>query len=135
MKLAVRLAVRATPRPRKRKSAKAVTSDVLAKLLATCGTGSLRAIRDRTILMVASASGGRRRCEVAGLRREQITIEAPIPVDDGPPLPSLAIHLGRTKTSAGAQDEVVYLTGRPVQALNEGPFRKGTECAIGFSSL
>jgi hypothetical protein len=39
-------------------------------------------------------------------------------VPDGPPLPSLAIHLGRTKTSSGEQDDVVYLTGRPVEALN-----------------
>lgn len=30
----------------------------------------------------------------------------------------MAIHLGRTKTTTGEQDEVVYLTGRPVDALN-----------------
>lgn len=36
----------------------------------------------------------------------------------GPPLPSLAIHLGRTKNASGEQDDVVYLTGRPVEALN-----------------
>lgn len=35
LKQALRLAVRAVPRPRKRKSAKAVTGDILAKLLAT----------------------------------------------------------------------------------------------------
>jgi integrase len=68
--------------------------------------------------MVAFASGGRRRSEIAGLRREQLTVEAPIPIEDGSPLPSLAIHLGRTKTSSGEQDDVVYLTGRPVEALN-----------------
>jgi len=119
LKSAIRLAVRATPRPRKRKSAKAVTSDVLAKMLATCGTSRLRDIRDRAILMVAFASGGRRRSEIAGLRTEQLTEEAPIPVEGGPALPSLAIHLGRTKTSGADQDEVVYLTGRPVEALNE----------------
>jgi integrase len=118
LKSAIRLAVRATARPRKRKSTKAVTSDVLAKLLATCSSDSLRDIRDRAILMVAFASGGRRRSEIAGLRREQLTAEAPIVVDDGPPLPSLSIHLGRTKTSGAAHDEVVYLTGRPVEALN-----------------
>ncbi|TCM48312.1 site-specific recombinase XerD [Rhizobium sp. PP-F2F-G48] len=118
LKSAIRLAVRATPRPRKRKSAKAVTGDVLAKLLATCGTDSLRDIRDRAILMVAFASGGRRRSEIAGLRREQLTVEPPITVEGGPPLPSLAIHLGRTKTSGSEHDEVVYLTGRPVDALN-----------------
>jgi integrase len=119
VKSAIRLAVRATPRPRRRKSAKAVTSDVLAKLLATCASGSLRDIRDLAILMVAFASGGRRRSEIAGLRREQLTVEAPIPVEGAPPLLSLAIHLGRTKTSGSDQDEVVYLTGRPVEALNE----------------
>jgi len=112
LKSAIRLAVRATPRPRKRKSAKAVTGDVLAKLLATCSTDSLRDIRDRAILMVAFASGGRRRSEIAGLRREQLTVEG------APPLPSLAIHLGRTKTSGAESDEIVYLTGRPVEALN-----------------
>ncbi len=32
--------------------------------------------------------------------------------------PSLGIHLGRTKTSGTDHDEIVYLTGRPVKALN-----------------
>lgn len=118
LKSAIRLAVRAAPRKRRRKSAKAVTGDVLAKLLATCSTDSLRDLRDRAILMVAFASGGRRRSEIAGLRIEQLSVEAPIEVADGPPLPSLAIHLGRTKTTNGEQDDVVYLTGRPVEALN-----------------
>ncbi|MBY5774931.1 site-specific integrase [Rhizobium leguminosarum] len=118
LKSAIRLAIRAAPRQRLRKSAKAVTGDVLAKLLATCATDSLRDLRDRAILMVAFASGGRRRSEIAGLRREQLTVEAPIPVENGAPLPSLAIHLGRTKTSNGEQDDVVYLTGRPVEALD-----------------
>ncbi|MBO3761619.1 site-specific integrase [Ciceribacter sp. L1K22] len=118
LRSAIRLAIRATPRPRKRKSAKAVTGDVLAKLLATCANGSLRDVRDRAILMVAFASGGRRRSEVAGLRREQLQPEEPIQIDGGPPLLSLSIHLGRTKTSGADSDEVVYLSGRPVDALN-----------------
>lgn len=118
LKSAIRLAVRAVPRQRRRKSAKAVTGDVLAKLLATCSTDSLRDVRDRAILMVAFASGGRRRSEIAGLRIEQLSVEAPIEVADGPPLPSMAIHLGRTKTTNGEQDDVVYLTGRSVDALN-----------------
>ncbi len=118
LKQAIRLAVRAAPRQRRHKSAKAVTGDVLAKLLATCTTDTLRDIRDRAILMVAFASGGRRRSEIAGLRVEQLTVEAPIEVPDGPALPSLAIHLGRTKTTSGEDGEVVYLTGRPVEALN-----------------
>jgi integrase len=119
LKSAIRLAARATPRPRKWKSAKAVTGDVLAQMLVTCSSGSLRDIRDRAILMVAFASGGRRRSEIAGLRREQLTVEPPIAVEDGSPLPSLSIHLGRTKTSGADHDEVVYLTGRPVEALED----------------
>jgi integrase len=118
LKSAIRLAIRAAPRQRVRKSAKAVTGDVLAKLLATCTTDSLRDLRDRAILMVAFASGGRRRSEIAGLRAEQLSLQPPIEMPDGPPLPPLAIHLGRTKTSSGEQDDVVYLTGRPVEALN-----------------
>lgn len=118
LKSAIRLAIRAAPRQRLRKSAKAVTGDVLAKLLATCTTDSMRDLRDRAILMVAYASGGRRRSEIAGLRLEQLSVEAPIAVEGGPALPSLAIHLGRTKTTSGEEDEVVYLTGRPVEALN-----------------
>lgn len=118
LKSAIRLAVRAVPRTRGRKSAKAVTGDVLARLLATCASDSLRDLRDRAILMVAFASGGRRRSEIAGLRVEQLSPETPIEMPDGPPLPSLAIHLGRTKTTTGEQDDVVYLTGRPVEALN-----------------
>lgn len=130
LKSAIRLAVRATPRPRKRKSAKAVTGDVLSRLIATCSTGSLRDIRDRAILMVAFGSGGRRRSEIAGLRIEQLQPDEPIQIDGGSSLPSLSIHLGRTKTSGADNDEVVYLTGRPVDALNAwleaGKIEKGS---------
>jgi integrase len=118
LKSAIRLSVRATPRPKRRKSAKAVTGDVLSKLIATCRTDSLRDVRDKAILMVAFASGGRRRSEMAGLRKEQLAAETPIPVEGSSPLPSLSIHLGRTKTSGADNDEVVYVTGRPVDALN-----------------
>ena len=118
LKSAIRLSVRAVPRQRPRKSAKSVTGDILGQLLATCRTDSLRDTRDRAILMVGFASGGRRRSEIAGLRHEQLTIEAPVVAKDGTPLPSLSIHLGRTKTSGADEEELVYLTGRPVEALN-----------------
>ncbi len=135
LKSAIRLAVRAVPRKRTRKSAKAVTGDVLAKLLATCAGENLRDLRDRAILMVAFASGGRRRSEIAGLRREQLTVEPAIEVPDGPPLPSLAIHLGRTKTTSGEQDEVVYLTGRPVEALNAWMAAAGIDSGSVFRGI
>ncbi len=117
VKSAIRLAMRATPRPRKRRSAKAVTGEILGRLLKTCEGGTLRDLRDRAILMVAFASGGRRRSEVAALRKEQLSDEEPIAVEAGSPLPSLSIQLGRTKTSGADHEEVVYLTGRPVEAL------------------
>ncbi len=117
IKSAIRLAVRAINRPRSRKSANAITSDILSKLLATCSSDDLPAIRDRAILMVAFASGGRRRSEVACLRIEQLVKQAPVTDEDGSLLASLGIHLGRTKTGGADQDEFVYLTGRPVEAL------------------
>ncbi|QWK80732.1 site-specific integrase [Ochrobactrum sp. BTU1] len=118
VKSAIRLAVRAINRPRNRKSANAITGDILSKLLATCSGEDLTALRDRAILMVAFASGGRRRSEVAGLRVEQLVKQVPVADEDGSSLPSLGIHLGRTKTSGADHDETVYLTGRPVEALN-----------------
>lgn len=87
LKSAIRLAVRATPRPRKRKSAKAVTGDILVRMLATCPGDSLRDLRDRAVLMVGFASGGRRRSEIAGLRVEQLAAEEPVPGADGNPSP------------------------------------------------
>lgn len=122
LKSAIRLAVRAVPRTRRRKSAKAVTGDVLAKLLVTCATDSLRDVRDRAILMVAFASGGRRRSEIAGLRLEQLTEEAPIETEGGPALPSLAIHLGRTKTTSGEEDR---------GGLSDRPASRGAERLAG----
>ncbi|MEJ5023078.1 site-specific integrase [Ochrobactrum vermis] len=118
VKSALRLAVRATNRPRSRKSAQAITGDIMTKLLGTCVGNDLRTLRDRAMLMVAFASGGRRRSEVARLSMEQLTLEEPVIEKDGTPLPSLSIRLGRTKTASAEQDEVVYLTGRPVNALH-----------------
>ena len=57
---------RAAARPRQRKSANPVTRDVLEALLVACG-GDLRGLRDRAILCLAWASGGRRRSEVSEL--------------------------------------------------------------------
>lgn len=60
LRSAIELAVRASARPRGRKSKKAVTSDILATLLKTRAG-------DRSILI--TASGGRRRSEISALRR------------------------------------------------------------------
>jgi integrase len=68
LRSALRLAVRASVRPRQRKSRRAVTRDVLDRLLATCSSDRLADTRDLAILLLAFASGGRRRSEVARLR-------------------------------------------------------------------
>ena len=61
LRSALRLAVRASSRPRERKSKRAVTRDVLDRLIATCATDRLADSRDLAILLLAFASGGRRR--------------------------------------------------------------------------
>ncbi|YCI06406.1 site-specific integrase (plasmid) [Ensifer sp. D2-11] len=118
LKSALRLAVKASSRPRQRKSNKAVTSDVLAKLLETCAGERLVDWRDCALLLTAFASGGRRRSEVAGLRVEDLVEEEPVRADAAsPPLSCLSIHLGRTKTTKAGDNEHVLLIGRPVTAL------------------
>ncbi|MDX8499016.1 site-specific integrase [Mesorhizobium sp. VK4C] len=123
LRSALKLAVRATARPRTRKSRKAVTADVLSALLQTCAGERLVDVRDRALLLVAFASGGRRRSEVASLRVEQLIEQDPVHADpkelDAPRLPCLSIHLGRTKTTDSDDEASVLLIGRPVAALKE----------------
>ncbi|RWG04517.1 site-specific integrase [Mesorhizobium sp.] len=123
LRSALKLAVRASPRPRKRKSEKAVTADVLTVLLKACAGDRLVDVRDRALLLVAFASGGRRRSEVASLRLAQIEEQDPVAADpkepEGPKLPCAKIRLGRTKTTEANDDAFVLLVGRPVLALQE----------------
>lgn len=123
LRSAVRLAVRASPRPRRRKSKRAVTRDVLDRLVATCTTDRLADTRDLAILLLAFASGGRRRSEVARLRIEQLSEEPAVPLDPtapkSPTLPCLSIQLGRTKTGDADDEGRVFLVGPPVVALRE----------------
>ena len=57
---------RATARPRTRKSANPVTRDVLERVLDVCGA-DMRGTRDRALLCLGWASGGRRRSELSDL--------------------------------------------------------------------
>ncbi|WP_412549895.1 site-specific integrase [Sinorhizobium meliloti] len=121
LKSALRLAVKASNRPRQRKSKKAVTVDILAMLLQACAGDRLVDVRDRALLLTAFASGGRRRSEVAAPRVGDLADEELVRADpsdkNSPPLPCLSIRLGRTKTTAADDDEHVLLIGRPVTAL------------------
>jgi integrase len=123
LRSALRLAVRASNRPRRRKSKRAVTRDILYRLLQTCASDRLANTRDLAILLVAFASGGRRRSEVARLRVEQLVDEPPVPFDPRDPksatLPCVSIQLGRTKTGDADDEGRVLLVGPPVEALRE----------------
>lgn len=121
LRTALRLATRASNRPRVRKSAKSVTADVLEQILATRASERLADRRDTVLFLVAFASGGRRRSEVARLRHDQFNEETPVPTDPADPstgtLPCLAIALGCTKTGAVDDNQTVLITGRTVAAL------------------
>ena len=128
LRSAVKLAVRASARPRASKSKKAVTADILAAVLKACAGDRLVDVRDRALLLMAFASGGRRRSEISSLRLEQLIDADPVPADpkdpDGPKLPCTKIQLGRTKTTEADQDAVVLLVGRPVIALRDWLHRR-----------
>ena len=119
---ALRLSIRAADRPPARKSAGAITRDILDSLLATCGRGRAIDLRDRALLLLAFGSGGRRRSEIARLRVDDLEERAPVSADpaavpDGPTLPVLVVRLRRTKTSSAEAGESALIVGRPVDAL------------------
>ena len=131
---AVKLGARAADRPPVRKSRRAVSRAILEDLLGTCGDGGVLALRDRALLLVGFASGGRRRSELARLRVDQIQEEAPVPAEpgraDGPMLRCYTIGLGRTKTTEAEDDARVTLVGRAADALaawlDAGGIRSGS---------
>jgi integrase len=114
---------RANARPRMPKSPKPVTRDILEALLASCDDSN-RGIRDRAMLMLAFASGGRRRSEVTALNVEDIGC------DEFKAKGLLWIQLLETKTTRRDQAPRLPLKGRAARAvvhwleitgLREGP--------------
>ena len=101
---------RANARPRLPKSAKPITRDVLETLLASCDD-THRGIRDRAMLMLAFASGGRRRSEVSGLNVEDIGR------DDFATKGLVWIRLMETKTTRKDQAPKLPMKGRAARAL------------------
>ena len=131
--------MRASARPRGRKSQKAVTRDVLEKLLSVCDWNRLVDFRDKALLLAAFASGGRRRSEIARLRLEQMTREPPVPLDSANPnsdlLPCLSIVLGRTKTGSADEETRVMLVGPPVAALEAWIAKAGIDKGAVFRAI
>ncbi len=101
---------RANARPHTPKSAKPVTRDILETLLATCDA-THRGIRDRAMLMLAFASGGRRRSEVTALNVEDIGL------DDFTTKGLVWIRLLETKTTKRDQAPRLPMKGRAARAL------------------
>ena len=101
---------RAAARPPAPKSAHPITRDVLDQLLATC-RGSRRDCRDRAILMLGWASGGRRRSEITGLMREDVSTK------DFDKSGVVWLSLLETKTTDKGETPRLVLKGRAAQAL------------------
>lgn len=101
---------RAAARPPAPKSAHPITRDVLEQMLATC-RGSRRDCRDRAILMLGWASGGRRRSEITGLMRQDVSCK------ELEKSGVVWISMRETKTTAKGDTPRLVLKGRAAQAL------------------
>jgi integrase len=121
VRTALKLAIKAANRRPQRKSERAIVRTVLSDALERCYERTLAGRRDRALLLVAFASGGRRRSEIAALRVEDVIEEAPVPADpaqpQGPKLRCYSLELGRTKTTEAAERARVKLVGLPADAL------------------
>lgn len=101
---------RAAAKPKAPKSANPITRDVLEAVLATCDH-SLRGTRDRAVLMLGWASGGRRRSEIAGLMRADVDLK------DYDKDGLIWINLIATKTTEAGKTPKLVLKGRAAKAL------------------
>lgn len=100
---------RAAARPRAPKSAHPITREVLEAMLATCGA-DLRGRRDRAVLMLGWASGGRRRAEITAVMRDDLDL-APL-AEEG----LIRLRLIGTKTTRSETPPLV-LRGRAAGAV------------------
>ena len=101
---------RANARPKAPKSPKPITRDILDRLIDTCGI-SPRGNRDRAMLMLAFASGGRRRSEITALNVEDIDR------GDFAVKGLLWVRLWETKTTQKDKAPRLPLKGRAARAV------------------
>ncbi|MFT6943657.1 MAG: hypothetical protein ACJAUW_000227 [Yoonia sp.] len=102
---------RAAAKPKAPKSANPFTRDVFEAVLATCDH-SLRGIRDRAVLMMGWASGGRRRSEIAELMRSDVAQK------DYEKSGLVWISLVATKTTQTGKTPKLVLMARAAKALS-----------------
>ncbi len=135
LRKALRLAVRASPRPGARKSREAVVVEVLTRIFERLDPVAihgpepchadprvdrsirLQALRDRAMLSLAFAAGGRRRSEIAALEMDRIEWRQAEDPESGAGIPLLLVSLGRTKTTRAEEDRRVTIRGRAVRDL------------------
>jgi integrase len=112
-RLAVRLTAVSNEQPQRPMSAIAVTEDVLAQLLSTCSNGDLVDLRDRAILLLASATGGMRRAEITDVRLDDLMTAR------GKPIEMTARRKSHVKIKMGlpGSSEQVDLIGAAAEAL------------------
>ncbi|SNR48131.1 integrase [Paracoccus sediminis] len=101
---------RAAARPRARKSDNPITRPVLESMLATCDH-SHRGLRDKALLMLGWASGGRRRSEISALNLDDVDMR------DFDAQGLLRIRLLATKTTGPDLAPRLPLKGRPARAV------------------
>jgi integrase len=101
---------KAAARPRSPKSPRPITRDVLETLLGSCDN-SLRGLRDRALLMLGFGSGGRRRSEITGLQRDDISTE------DFATKGVIWLRFMETKTTGKADAPRLPLKGRAARAV------------------
>lgn len=115
------------------KSARPITRDVLETMLAATGPG-MAGLRDRAILVLGFASGGRRRSEIAGLMRQDLDLS------EFDATGWVRITLAGTKTTEAARTPPLILKGRAARlvvawmdagGIAEGPlFRRVTRGGV-----
>lgn len=102
----------------------AITADILKQMVATCDD-SLRGKRDRAILLVGFASGGRRRSEIANLRVEDL-----VKVKGG-----YVIKLRSSKTDQEGDGREVPILGEAAIALKNWMLVSGLRCGALFRGI
>ena len=92
----------------------AITLDILEQLIATCDD-SVIGLRDKAILLVGFASGGRRRSELVNLNMDDLNV-----VEDG-----YLITIHKSKTDKQLRGHTVPLKGQAAVALKAWVVRSG----------
>jgi len=122
VKLLLRRAAAAKPHMPHQKSA--ITLDILKQLISMCDD-SLRGRRDKAILLVGFASGGRRRSELSNMCIEDLE-----KVDEG-----YLMHIRQSKTDQEGQGHTVPVFGEAAVALSEWLVKSGIRAGYLFRGI